>query len=159
LPSHHQGSREEQQTLDAYIKLMRASEAVNAQLAPIIRKAGLTVSQFGTLEALHFLGPLRQHEIGLKILKSSGNITMVIDHLEQTGLVERTRNTDDRRCVTVSLTESGERLIAEVYPAVAARIVETFVVLEPEEQSMLGQLCRKLGRGASSLTPSQSEGS
>lgn len=156
MPSHHRGSREEQQALDAYIKLMRASEAVNGQLAPVIREARLTISQFGTLEALHFLGPLRQHEIGAKILKSSGNITMVIDHLEQAGWVERTRNTDDRRCVTVSLTPAGSRLIGQVYPKVAAVIVAAFGVLEAAEQQALGALCRKLGHGIADSTP-QSE--
>lgn len=153
MPSHHRGSRKEQQALDAYIKLMRASEAVNARLAPLIREAGLTVSQFGTLEALHFLGPLRQHEIGAKILKSSGNITMVIDHLEAAGLVERTRNTDDRRCVTVSLTPEGGRLIGTVYPRVAASIVGSFSHLSADEQETLGTLCRKLGRGAAANAP------
>jgi MarR family 2-MHQ and catechol resistance regulon transcriptional repressor len=155
LPSHHHGTPDEQRALDAYIKLMRASEAVNARLAPVIREAGLTASQFGALEALHFLGPLRQHEIGAKILKSSGNITMVIDHLEQAGLVERMRNTDDRRCVTVSLTAAGEQLIGEVYPKVALQITAAFGVLNAQAQQALGSLCKQLGLGNSSPAPQE----
>ena len=42
----------------------------------------MTVSQFGVLEALHHLGPLRQGEISAKLLRSGGNITLVVDNLE-----------------------------------------------------------------------------
>lgn len=151
MPSHHRGSVAECEALDAYIKLTRASEALHQRLSPVIREAGLTVSQFGTLEALHFLGPLRQHEIGAKILKSSGNITMVIDHLEGAGLVERTRNTDDRRCVTVSLTPAGQALIEKVYPQVAELIVGGLGLLDRAEQRRLGELCKRLGLALGAL--------
>jgi MarR family 2-MHQ and catechol resistance regulon transcriptional repressor len=126
---------------------MRAAEAVNGRTAPLIRDAGLTASQFGVLEALHFLGPLRQHELAAKILKSSGNITMVVDNLEHGGLVGRERDTDDRRCVTVSLTPKGAALIAATYPRVAERIVEAFGALSPADQAQLGALCKQLGLG------------
>ena len=67
----------------------------------------LTESQFGTLEALYHLGPLCQGEIGQKILKSSGNMTMVVDNLEKRGLVQRQRSQQDRRQIEVSLTRPG----------------------------------------------------
>jgi MarR family 2-MHQ and catechol resistance regulon transcriptional repressor len=145
LPSHHDGPPPEQHALGAYIKLMRAAGAVNDRYAALLRAAGLTPSQFGVLEALHFLGPLRQVDLAAKILKSSGNITMVVDHLEQQGLVERERNLEDRRCVSVSLTAAGAKLIAGLYPQVAAQIVQSFTVLTAKEQAQLGDLCKKLG--------------
>ena len=51
----------------------------------------LTISQFGVLEALYHKGPLCQRDIAAKILKSTGNITMVIDNLEKRELVRRER--------------------------------------------------------------------
>ncbi len=47
---------------------------------------GLTESQFGVLDSLFHLGPMKQKEIGKKILKSGGNITMVINNLEKRGI-------------------------------------------------------------------------
>lgn len=41
----------------------------------------MTASQFGVLEALCHLGPMHQYDLGERILKSSGNMTMVIDNL------------------------------------------------------------------------------
>lgn len=133
--------------LDAFIKLMRASESVISRLSPKIASEGLTVSQFGILETLYHLGPLHQCELGRKLLKSSGNITMVVDNLEKCGYAQRRRESQDRRLITVHLTESGRCLIAKIFPGQAAAMVDEMSVLTEAEQEQLGMLCRKLGLG------------
>lgn len=145
MGSRHRGSAAEIRALDAYIKLHRAADSVTARLAPLIHEAGLTWSQFGALEALYHLGPLCQRDLGQKLLKSTGNITMVVDNLERRGLARRDRNPDDRRYVTVSLTEAGRELIERLFPRHAAAITREFSVLTAEEQDELARLCRKLG--------------
>jgi MarR family 2-MHQ and catechol resistance regulon transcriptional repressor len=89
-------------------------------------------------------------EISTKLLKSAGNITMVIDNLEKQGLVQRERDTEDRRMIIVSLTSTGRDLISKIFPAHVAAVVEEFGYLTPEEQKTLGYLCRKLGKQESS---------
>jgi MarR family 2-MHQ and catechol resistance regulon transcriptional repressor len=131
--------------LNTYTKLMRAAESVTVRVNRFMSAAGLTISQFGVLEALHHKGPLCQRDIGAKILKSTGNITLVIDNLEKNGLVRRERNTNDRRYFTVSLTEEGAALIVKVFADVEAAIVAEMSVLAPDEQEQLGCLCKKLG--------------
>lgn len=133
--------------LATYTKLMRAAETVTSRTNRQMTAANLTISQFGVLEALLHKGPLCQKEIAAKILKSSGNITMVIDNLEKRGLVRRVRDDADRRYLTVSLTAAGEELIAAVYLRVEAEIVAEMAVLGPDEQTTLGVLCKKLGLG------------
>ena len=70
-----------QMALSAYVKMLRATDAISERLSKTWKNAGLTISQFGVLEALYHLGPLCQKEIAKKILKTTGNITMVIDNL------------------------------------------------------------------------------
>jgi len=135
----------EKKALATYTKLMRAAESVTGRIGRNLAAADLTVSQFGVLEALFHKGPLCQRDIATKILKSTGNITMVIDNLERRGLVRRERVAEDRRFLTIHLTEAGEQLIAEVFPRVAAAIVEEITILEEAEQEELGRLCRMLG--------------
>ena len=137
---------EELHALSAYVKLMRAAETLSTRVHRHLAGNGLTVSQFAVLEALHHLGPLCQRDIGRKILKSSGNITTVIDNLERRQLVERRRGGEDRRYVAVHLSASGEALITGIFPRHAAGIVEAFSPLSPQEQAELARLCRKLGR-------------
>jgi MarR family 2-MHQ and catechol resistance regulon transcriptional repressor len=144
-PSRYPGSAAERLALSTYLKLTRASERLWNRLAPGLQREDLTPSQFGVLEALHHLGPMHQRDLGERILKSSGNMTLVIDNLETRGLVRRERSTEDRRFIQVHLTPDGERLIRRVFPGHAAAITRELTVLTQEEQRTLGNLCRKLG--------------
>jgi len=133
------------QALNSYTKLMRAAESVTSRTSRPMTAADLTISQFGVLEALLHKGPLCQRDIAAKILKSSGNMTMVIDNLEKRGLVRRERDSEDRRYLTVHLTDAGSALIAKVFVDVRAAIVAEMGSLSGAEQEQLGILCKKLG--------------
>ena len=131
---------------NAYIKLVRASESVFGGIGQNLRaEGGLTLSQFGVLEALWHLGPLCQRDLGLKILKSSGNMTMVVDNLEKRELVDRPQNAEARRVTEVRLMAKGRALIKEIFPRHASQITEELSRLTAAEQKQLGALCRKLG--------------
>lgn len=145
MSSRHRGEAREVLALDTFIKLMRAEERLSARLQRQFADRGLTGSQFAVLEALLHLGPLCQRDLGGKLLKSSGNITLVIDNLERQGLVRRERDADDRRYVTVHLTPAGEAQIRAAFPAHAAEITALLSALSQEEQRELGRLCKKLG--------------
>lgn len=131
--------------LNTYTKLMRAAESVTARVGRVMAADDLTISQFGVLEALLHKGPLCQRDIAAKILKSSGNMTLVIDNLEKRRLVRRERTSDDRRYLTISLTDEGVELIRDVFARVEEAIVAQMQVLADTEQEQLGMLCKKLG--------------
>jgi MarR family 2-MHQ and catechol resistance regulon transcriptional repressor len=135
----------ERKALKTYVKLMRAAESVTARIHEHLSSTGLTLSQFAVLEVLYHLGPLSQSEIGRKILRSSGNMTMVIDNLEKNGLVRRQRDKTDRRFFFVHLTDRGLKLISNIFPPHARVITKEFGVLTDAEQDELASLCKKLG--------------
>lgn len=148
MATRHQGTAREKRALDAFIALMRASEAVTARTHGHLADAGLTIGQFGALEALHHLGPLRTTELARKLLRSPGNMTTVLDNLEKGGLVRRTQEAGDRRCTTVSITARGTALMRDVFPRHVDLLTRDLAVLSADEQEELKRLCRKLGRGA-----------
>ena len=131
--------------LNSYTKLMRSAESVTNRVGRAMVAAGLTISQFGVLEAIHHKGPLCQRDIAAKILKSTGNITLVIDNLEKQELVKRERISDDRRFLTVRLTGKGEALVTKVFTEVETAIVAEMSALTVDEQLILGRLCKKIG--------------
>jgi MarR family 2-MHQ and catechol resistance regulon transcriptional repressor len=141
------GNKTEVRALSTYVKLMRAAESITARVHKHLSSVGLTVSQFGVLEAIYHLGPLTQRDLGQKILRSSGNITMVIDNLEKRGLVRRERDTSDRRFFIVHLTDEGQELIRKIFPSHAALITSEMSVLDSTDQKTLGDLCKKVGMG------------
>lgn len=145
MPQRYQGPERERRALSCWTKLVRATNAIDAAVAPSLAEQGLTESQFGVLEALLHLGPMPQCDLARRILCTGGNLTLVVDKLEQRGLVRRARRQDDRRYVDVHLTPQGDALIREYFPAHARLITERFAVLTRDEQLELGRLCRKLG--------------
>jgi MarR family 2-MHQ and catechol resistance regulon transcriptional repressor len=145
MSTHYHGTQPEKDALDVYIKLSRAAESVETHVNSHLKNYGLTWSQFGVLEALFHLGPLHQQDLAAKILKSSGNLTLVIDNLVKRGLVERERDQGDRRFITVCLSEAGHQLISGIFPDHVTQVVAAIGVLTPAEQQQLAQLCRKLG--------------
>nr|WP_265764356.1 MarR family transcriptional regulator [Fodinibius salsisoli] len=124
---------------------MRASESINNRLNRHLAEQDLTVSQFGVLEALLHLGPLNQKSLAEKLLKSGGNITLVIDNLEKSGWVERHPNPEDRRSVLIHLTDEGEKLIKSYFPKHLQKIMGEFSSLSDKELEQLASICKKIG--------------
>ncbi len=141
----YQGTSEIIRALDVYIKFSRAYETLTAHLKQHLDTYGLTESQFGTLETIHHLGPMCQAEIGEKILKTSGNMTMVIDNLVKQNLVRRERDLKDRRHYQIHFTKQGKEIIEDIFPKHAEIIKEAFSILSTKEQEELGKLLKIIG--------------
>jgi MarR family 2-MHQ and catechol resistance regulon transcriptional repressor len=128
----------------AYGRLVRSAEALHAHVSRGLLVEGLTASQFSTMKVLHIHGKLAQRDIAKNILKSGGNITVLVDNLERDGLVRRDRDTEDRRIIYVSLTPEGEELFLKLYPAHLERIREAMGGLTEPECELLVSLLQKV---------------
>ena len=125
---------------------MRAAESVTNRVNLPLSRDDLSISQFGVLEALLHLGPMSQKDLAGKILKSHGNISVVVDNLEKRDLVTRTRGAvEDRRVVIVALTPKGEGLVRSVLPDTEERIRQEMGILSDAELVDLARMCKKLG--------------
>jgi MarR family 2-MHQ and catechol resistance regulon transcriptional repressor len=147
MGTHYEGTEEEIRALDLYIKLSRASESILDRTNAHLSRHHLTSSQFAVLEALYHLGALAQVDLARKLLKSTGNIALVLRNLEKRGLIHRRRSAADQRYIMVTISEVGRALIGLIFPSHVAGIVSALAILTPEEQETLAALCRKLGRG------------
>ena len=67
----------------AFSRLSKTANLVSTEVHKHLAKHKLTTSQFGVLEALHKLGPMYQRDLAREIVKTTGNITTVIDNLEK----------------------------------------------------------------------------
>lgn len=146
MATHYQGSDEERRALDVYIKLTRAAESVSDRTTRHLVAAGLSVSQFGVLDALYHLGPLCLSDLARKHLRSRNNFTTVIDNMEKNNLVVRERVAEDRRMVRVHLTDKGREVFVKEFAPHVRALVDNMRALSPAEQETLGALCRRLGK-------------
>lgn len=147
--------REDGQTLALrlWVALARAHNAVLAHAQEDVARHGLTLAEFGVLEALHHRGPMLLGEVQRRILVSSGGITYLVDRLEKRGLVERRDCPGDRRARYAALTAQGESFITGIFPAHAARIQAALAGLGKKEKRDALRLLRRVAASAGESSP------
>lgn len=151
MPTHYKGTEIEVRALNAFVNLIRGSDSLARRLSAQLEPLGLTMGQFGVLEALYHLGPMCQKALGEKLLRSGGNVTLVVENLAKQGWVRRERQADDRRLIRIHLTPKGRALIVRAFPKHVEAVVKEMSALDSREQEELRQICRKLGKGGGEL--------
>jgi MarR family 2-MHQ and catechol resistance regulon transcriptional repressor len=139
------------EALKLWVVLARASSAVEDRAAADTARHGLTLAEFGVLEALYHKGPLLLGDLQRRILVSSGGITYLVNRLERRGLVRRERCPDDGRARYAYLTVSGVTLVKRVFPEHARVIAEALGGLTRAQQRDATRLLRTLGHHAAAL--------
>ena len=107
---------------------------------------GLAKSSFNVLMLLRH-GPeegMQLSEIGELLITSRANITGLIDHLEQKGLVQRVVDSHDRRARLARITKTGEALIEKVIPLHNRQCSLLMGHLTPAERQALRELLKKV---------------
>ncbi len=136
------------ESLRLWVIFSRAYAALSARAQADVARHGLTIAEFGVLEALHHKGPLLLSELKAKILVSNAGVTYLVDRLQERGLVERRRCDRDRRAYYAHLTDEGSVFVREIFPGHAEAIHRAFAVLSDEERATATELLRRVGRHA-----------
>jgi len=148
----------EASALRLWVILSRAHTAVARHAEADVARHGLTIAEFGVMEALYHLGPMLLGELQRKVLVSSGGVTWLVDRLEKRGLLKREPCPDDRRARYATLTTEGKRLMARIFPEHARAIERAMSGLGRADRERATTLLKALGRAADALpVPSDEE--
>ncbi|MFV0466864.1 MAG: MarR family winged helix-turn-helix transcriptional regulator [Lachnospiraceae bacterium] len=131
--------------LRVLIALSRTTLTVHRRSAEIFQKEGLTIAQFGVLEALYHKGPLMISQIIQSLLSTGGNITVVVKNLERNQLVERCVNPEDQRSSLISITEAGKKKVEQIFPEHLLDLEKSFEHLSSEDKKALLTILNKAG--------------
>ncbi len=131
--------------LHLWIALARAHAAIAAHAEADVSRHGITLAEFGVLEALYHKGAMRQGEIQQRILVSSGGVTWVVNRLVKRGMVCRLPCPDDARGSFADLTPRGKAFMDEHFPDHARAIGIATGGLTAAERAEAMALLRKLG--------------
>lgn len=129
--------------LNSIIALRRTVHTVTLLESPLIKRHGLTLTQFGVLEALYNKGDMRIQDLIDKLLTTSGNMTVVIKNMIRDGFIIRQFNPSDRRTCIISLTDKGRKFIETILPDHYQNVGNIFSVLTDEEQELFVALLKK----------------
>jgi MarR family 2-MHQ and catechol resistance regulon transcriptional repressor len=141
----------------AYVRLIRTAEALHTKVSQGLTSEGLTASQFSAMKVLRLKGPLAQKDIALSLLKTGGNITLVVDNLVRRKLVIRGHDPRDRRVARVELTPLGEATFDRIYPPHLSRIHQAMASLSNTELDSLQELLGKLELTSDSVCLAETE--
>jgi MarR family transcriptional regulator, organic hydroperoxide resistance regulator len=137
-------------------------EEILDQLEPLIARQRRAVAQEGCLRAissthLHVLfmllsdGPTTMSHLAEALDVSLPNVTGLVDRMVEHGLVERGRDSDDRRLVIVSPTEAGKAQVEEIDLVRRHALAELLRRLNPTQQAQALQIFAALRRNAEAL--------
>lgn len=145
----HPGKAMQARTRDSVRTHLRIATCYNLLMREarqrIATRWSLTLPQFDVLAELARAdaGGFTFVELSRLLLVTSGNLTGIVDRLEQQKLVLRRPDARDRRVIRVALSDKGRRVTDEVLPAHAADIEE---ILSFMPRATLVQLSDLLGR-------------
>jgi len=103
----------------------------------------LSPAQFDVIAQIGSAEGLTQRDLAQRLIVTEGNITQLLDKMQQRGLVARH---PEGRCNHLWLTETGREVYRTAVPAQEERISKLFEVLSEGEQVELLKLVRKLHR-------------
>src|SRR5215471_7807055 len=91
--------------------LKRVELAVRARLDDIVRPAGLTALQYTALTVLERHDNMSSAQLARNSFVTAQSMADMIAALEARGLIERHRDSADRRRLVVALTDGGRALL------------------------------------------------
>ncbi len=95
--------------------LYASSKALIKQYKPLLKKLGITYTQYITLLVLWEQDYIMVKELGKKLYLDSGTLTPLLKRLEGMGILERIRDAKDERNVFVKLTQKGKGMKNDAY--------------------------------------------
>lgn len=128
-------------------RIYRIARLMGDRVAEIYQEYGIGRGEFDVLATLRRAGApytLSPKAMTATLMLTSGGMTGRLDRLERAGLITRTPDSDDRRALRVSLTETGLRVIEEAVAAGLEPQHEALAVLSEEDRRRLAALLRQV---------------
>ncbi|MDQ6879116.1 MAG: MarR family transcriptional regulator [Candidatus Dormibacteraeota bacterium] len=128
-------------------RISRIAARIAQREDEVFGRYGLTRGDVGVLSALRTSPPphtLSPTQLFRGLMMSSAGMTKRLDRLEQRGLVKRNPDANDRRGVTIHLTDSGRRLLARAIAENTKSEATLLAGLSGKERRVLADLLREV---------------
>ncbi len=141
--------------LRTWLRALTCVKLIETQIRARLRaEFETTLPRFDVLAQLDAArGSLTMGELSARLMVTSGNVTGLVDAMEQEGLVSRRPHPTDRRSTVIRTTEAGRALFARMAPAHADWLADLMAGLDQADARMLlvllGRLKEGLVRGGS----------
>jgi len=119
------------------VSMRRITQAISLHSRDLSRRYGLTGPQLAVLNALSGNEEITVTELARSISATQATVTDMLNRLEKRGLIERRRNSADRRRVTIRPTDECRKILSKAPPPLQETFLEGFANLPEWEQLMI----------------------
>ncbi len=124
--------------------LRKISMASFSGFAELCGRYGLHPMHFGMLNILEAEGAISQRALAESTGVDASTMVQRMDSLEEAGLIQRSRNEQDRRSYDIELTARGREVLEALRKEAAAHMERVFGALTQEERTELHRLLKKV---------------
>ncbi|MEO8090313.1 MAG: MarR family transcriptional regulator [Gemmatimonadales bacterium] len=107
---------------EALLSVLRTAAVLEHQLTEVLKPYGITHTQYNVLRILRGAGAdgLCGRDVGERMVSRVPDVSRLLDRMEETGLISRERDPQDRRHVTARITRKGLTLLDRATPELEA---------------------------------------
>jgi DNA-binding MarR family transcriptional regulator len=105
---------------------------------------GVRLKEFVALLYLRELSTATQQRLAKSLMLDANNTVILLNGLEENGMVERTRDPEDRRRHIVTITAAGKQKLAQLREIVKELENEFFGALDAGERKQLHELLERV---------------
>ena len=111
-----QGKPFESLEAEVFLNLMRTTDALSRGGEEILKLVGLSPNQYNVLRILRGAGEqgLCCREVAERMVTRDPDITRLVDRLERRSMLTRSRDSKDRRIITVRITPDGLKTLKDL---------------------------------------------
>ena len=125
-------------------QLVELYEKLSSWEQGVVKNSGLSTAQMHTIEIVGHSESLRMKELAKKMGVTTGTLTVMVDRLEQQGLLQRQAHETDRRSYLIVLTDKGKKLFAKHHQHHLDLTREITALLSSGEQKQFSTILEKI---------------
>jgi DNA-binding MarR family transcriptional regulator len=128
---------------EAQLSVVRTSTVILDALERALKPHGVTTTQYNVLRILRGAEPrgLCRNDVRDRMLTRMPDVTRLLDRMEQSGLIARAREDNDRRMVMTRITPKGRRLLDGLDELVEREHERNFAALTKDQlRTLIGLL-------------------
>jgi len=122
---------------ELFVSIRKIIRAIDIRSRKLNKESGVTGPQLLILQELGRVKGITAKEVADYINLSQATVTNILDRLETRQLIKRIRSEQDRRRVSLYLTEQGKEVLINAPQAIEETFIERFNTLKEWEQFQL----------------------
>ena len=135
---------------EVHVEIQRTAQVAMRWVMEALKPSGLTPPQYNVLRILRGARPeaLKCSTISERMITNDPDLTRLLDRLESVGLVEKSRDTADRRAMNVRITARGLQVLESAATAVREKIDVAMAPLGKKKLETLANLLEQVRANA-----------